>query len=41
MVRRTRSDGAAVHVGYIDDTGHEVPAEDVEGLRTAAYPASA
>lgn len=40
IVRRTRSDDSAVHVGYIDERGREVAAEDVQALRTAAYPAA-
>jgi DNA-binding HxlR family transcriptional regulator len=38
VLRRTRADGTPVHIGYIDDAGREVPAEDVQALRTAAYP---
>jgi DNA-binding HxlR family transcriptional regulator len=30
--------GQPVHVGYVDQHGHEVPLEDVRAQRTPAYP---
>ena len=36
--RLARDTGLAVHVGYIDEQGREVPVEDVRAVRTAAYP---
>lgn len=39
VLRRDRGTGRPLHVGYIDDRGHEVDAEDVAFIRTAAYPA--
>jgi DNA-binding HxlR family transcriptional regulator len=38
VVRRTRGTDRQVHVGYIDDRGAEVGADDVMFVRTAAYP---
>jgi DNA-binding HxlR family transcriptional regulator len=40
MLRRRCTDGAAVHVGYIDEHGHEVRAGDTQAVRTAAYPSA-
>ena len=37
VLRRT-ADGRPVHVGFIDDTGREVPLDGVAFVRTAAYP---
>jgi DNA-binding HxlR family transcriptional regulator len=39
IVRRATHTGRPVHVGFVDDTGREVPLDDVEFVRTAAYPA--
>lgn len=39
IVRRAMHTGRPVHVGFVDDTGHEVSLDDVEFVRTAAYPA--
>ena len=39
VVRRDRRNGDALHVGYVNDLGREVPTPDVEFVRTAAYPA--
>ena len=36
--RRTRKNNRAVHVGFIDDRGREVAADDVATIRTSAYP---
>jgi DNA-binding HxlR family transcriptional regulator len=36
--RVSATTGQAVHVGYIDEQGREVPLEDVRALRTPAYP---
>jgi DNA-binding HxlR family transcriptional regulator len=36
--RRTRKNNRPVHVGFIDDRGREVAADDVATIRTAAYP---
>lgn len=37
--RRARRTGRPVHVAFIDDLGYEVPADDVETIRTDVYPA--
>jgi DNA-binding HxlR family transcriptional regulator len=37
VVRRT-ADDRPVRVAFVDDSGREVPAEDVRFIRTAAYP---
>ena len=37
--RRTRKTNRPVHVGFIDDRGREVAANDVATIRTSAYPA--
>jgi hypothetical protein len=37
--RRTRKTNRPVHVGFIDDRGREVAADDVATIRTSAYPA--
>jgi DNA-binding HxlR family transcriptional regulator len=39
VVRRAAHTGRPLHVGFVDDTGHEVPLDEVEFVRTAAYPA--
>jgi DNA-binding HxlR family transcriptional regulator len=39
VLRQARDTGRRLHVGYIDDLGREVAAEDVQMVRTAAYPA--
>ncbi|MFD1517119.1 helix-turn-helix domain-containing protein [Pseudonocardia yunnanensis] len=39
IVRRTVDGDRPVHVGFIDDTGREVPLENVAFVRTALYPA--
>jgi DNA-binding HxlR family transcriptional regulator len=36
--RRRRQTAQPVHVGFIDEAGHEVAIEDVEAIRTPAYP---
>jgi DNA-binding HxlR family transcriptional regulator len=38
MLRRVRGSGRAVHVGFVDDHGQEIPAADVAMIRTDAYP---
>ena len=38
MLRRVRDSDRPVHVGFVDDRGREVPAEDVAMIRTDAYP---
>jgi DNA-binding HxlR family transcriptional regulator len=38
IVRSSSRSGAPVHVGFIDDGGREVPADEVTFTRTAAYP---
>jgi DNA-binding HxlR family transcriptional regulator len=38
VLRRT-ADGRPVHVAFVDDTGREVPLEEIRFVRTAAYPA--
>jgi len=38
MLRRVRGSDRPVHVGFVDDRGREVPAEDVAMIRTDAYP---
>src|SRR5437867_811695 len=37
ILRRTRDTGRPVHVGFVDDTGQEVPADEVVMHRTATY----
>ena len=39
VLRRARKTGRPLHLGFVDDRGREVPLEDVEWVRTAAYPA--
>ena len=38
MLRRTRGSDRAVHVGFVDDQGREIPAADLAMIRTDAYP---
>jgi DNA-binding HxlR family transcriptional regulator len=38
--RHTRDRGRPVHIGFIDDRGHEVDSANVEFARTAAYPSA-
>ena len=38
MLRRVRDSDRPVHVGFVDDRGREIPAEDVAMIRTDAYP---
>jgi DNA-binding HxlR family transcriptional regulator len=38
MLRRVRDSDRPVHVGFVDDRGREVPADDVAMIRTDAYP---
>ena len=38
-VLRRAADGRPVHVAFVDDTGREVPLEEIRFVRTAAYPA--
>jgi DNA-binding HxlR family transcriptional regulator len=38
MLRRVRDSDRPVHVGFVDERGREVPAEDVAMIRTDAYP---
>jgi DNA-binding HxlR family transcriptional regulator len=38
-VARRSSDGHAVHVAFVDDTGAVISPEDVQFMPTAAYPA--
>ena len=39
VARQARETGRPLHVGYIDDQGHEVGLPDVEFIPTANYPA--
>lgn len=39
--RRARESGRPVHVGFIDDLGREIAPDDVDTIRTAAYPTKA
>lgn len=39
--RRVHGTGRPVHVGFIDDLGHEIAPDDVDTIRTAAYPTKA
>jgi DNA-binding HxlR family transcriptional regulator len=39
MARAARGTGRPLHVGFIDDQGHEVGLNDVRFTRTPAYPA--
>jgi DNA-binding HxlR family transcriptional regulator len=38
LLRRVRDSDRPVHVGFVDDRGREIPAEDVAMIRTDAYP---
>ena len=38
MLRRVRDSDRPVHVGFVDDRGREVPAQDVAMIRTDVYP---
>jgi DNA-binding HxlR family transcriptional regulator len=38
VVRRDRRNDRPIHIGYVDDRGREVAPENVDWLRTAAYP---
>ncbi|HUR75102.1 MAG TPA: helix-turn-helix domain-containing protein [Sporichthya sp.] len=38
VVRRDRRNDRPIHVGYVDDRGREVAADNVEWVRTAVYP---
>jgi DNA-binding HxlR family transcriptional regulator len=38
VVRRAHDTGRPVHVGFVDDQGHEVALPDVDFVRTANYP---
>lgn len=38
ILRRVRGTDQPVHIGYIDEQGHEVAPEDFEMVKTAAYP---
>jgi DNA-binding HxlR family transcriptional regulator len=38
MLRRVRDSDRPVHVGFVDEAGQEVAADDVAMIRTAAYP---
>lgn len=39
VLRRDRRNDRAIHIGFVDDRGREVPAQNVEWVKTAAYPA--
>jgi hypothetical protein len=38
ILRRVRGSDRPVHVGFVDDSGTEIPPADVAMIRTAAYP---
>jgi DNA-binding HxlR family transcriptional regulator len=38
VIRRDRRNDRPVHVGFVDDRGREVAADNVDWVRTAAYP---
>jgi DNA-binding HxlR family transcriptional regulator len=38
ILRRVRGTDHAVHVGFIDERGREIPPADVDMIRTVAYP---
>jgi DNA-binding HxlR family transcriptional regulator len=38
ILRRVRNSERPVHVGYVDESGREVALEDVQFVKTAAYP---
>ena len=38
VLRQARPSGRPLHLGFIDDRGREVPLDDIEWVRTAAYP---
>ncbi|HEX3872825.1 MAG TPA: helix-turn-helix domain-containing protein [Solirubrobacteraceae bacterium] len=40
ILRVARETGRPLHVGFVDDTGTEVGLDDVDLVRTAAYPSS-
>jgi hypothetical protein len=37
-VRRARQTGSRLHVGFVDEHGEEVAAQDALSVRTAAHP---
>jgi len=39
VIRRDRRNGRPIHIGYLDDRGREVAPDNVDWIRTAAYPA--
>ena len=41
ILRRTKDSGLPVHVGFVDDSGREIPRENVAMVRTAADPDAA
>jgi DNA-binding HxlR family transcriptional regulator len=41
LLRRRRGTERPLHVGYVDDDGHEIDPDDVAFVRTPAYPATA
>jgi DNA-binding HxlR family transcriptional regulator len=41
MLRRTKDSGQPVHVGFVDDSGREIPRENVAMVRTAGPDAAA
>ncbi len=38
VLRRERHTGRSVRIGFVDESGREVPLDDVELVKTAAYP---
>ena len=38
VLRRDRRNGRPIRIGYVDDRGREVAAENVDRVKTAAYP---
>jgi hypothetical protein len=41
ILRRTKDSDQPVHVGFVDDSGREIPRENVAMVRTAADPNAA
>jgi hypothetical protein len=41
MLRRTKDSGQPVHVGFVDDSGREIPRENVAMVPAAADPDAA
>jgi len=38
VLRRAKSSGQSIHIGFVDETGAEVALDDVEFVKTSSYP---